>query len=209
MDVSLPGFVSSVHATSSLVGALTSRVNGLAATTELVEAETLWDELSGGSERPTAESSVKQRSWDEPICKTKFETLLEQSNQVERARLLAAAESETGMWLQAIPVPSLGTQLDPDTLTVSVALRIGAPVCEPHVCRCGSNVNTLVLHILPCRFSARRLVRHAELNNVVKTVLRTSEVLCLLEQLGFSRNDDRKPDDITVFAYKLAKPLCL
>ena len=97
MDVSLPAFVSSVHATSSLVGALTSRVNRLAATTELVEVETLWDEFSGGTKRPTAESGIKQRSWDEPISRAKFVTLLEESNQVERARLLAATESELGM----------------------------------------------------------------------------------------------------------------
>ena len=49
MDVSLPASVPSVHATSSLVGALTSRVNGLAETTELVEGGTLWDELSDGT----------------------------------------------------------------------------------------------------------------------------------------------------------------
>ena len=62
MYVSLPAFVSSVRATSSLVGASTSRVNGVAATTELVQAGTMWDELSGGTDRPTAESSLKQRS---------------------------------------------------------------------------------------------------------------------------------------------------
>ena len=37
VDISLPAFVSSVHAPSSLVDALTFRVNRLAATTELVE----------------------------------------------------------------------------------------------------------------------------------------------------------------------------
>ena len=96
MDVSLPELVYYVHATSSLIAALTSRVNGLAATTELVEAGTLRDELSGGTERQTAESSLKQRDWDEPRCKAKFETFLEESNQVGKLRLLAAAESGSG-----------------------------------------------------------------------------------------------------------------
>ena len=40
VDVSLLAFVSSVHTTSFLVEALTSRVNGLAATTNLVKAGT-------------------------------------------------------------------------------------------------------------------------------------------------------------------------
>ena len=141
----------------------------------------MWDELGGGTERPAAGSSLKQRCWGKPICKAKFETLLEESNQVERTRLQAAAGSESGMWLQAIPVPSLGTQLDPNTMTVSVALRFGAPVCEPHVCRCGANFDTLSFHNLACRFSAGRLARPAELNDAIKRDHQTSGVPCLLE----------------------------
>ena len=98
--------------------------------------------------------------------------------------MLAAAESVSGMWFQAILVPSLRTELDPDTLTVSAALRIGAPVCEPHVCRRGANVNTLGLHNLPCRFNAGRLARYAELNDVVNRALQSSGVPCLLEPPG-------------------------
>ena len=90
---------------------------------------------------------------------------------MEKARFLAVAESESGIWIQEIPVPSLETQLDADTFTVAVALRIRSPVCEPHVCRCGANVNTLSLHTLACRFSAGRLARHAKLNDVVKWAL--------------------------------------
>ena len=139
-------------------------------------------ELIGGIERQTAESCLKQRSWDEPISKAKFETILEQSNQVERARLLAEAESGSDRWLQAIPLRSLGTQLHADTLTVLVALRIGVSVCEPHVCRCGANVSTLGLHNLACRFSAGRLVRHAESTDIVKRALQTSGVPGLLHR---------------------------
>ena len=76
----------------------TTKVNFyLVQCTELVEAGRMWDELSGETERPTAESSLKQRSWDAPICKAKFETLSKDSNLVERAGLLAAAESESDM----------------------------------------------------------------------------------------------------------------
>ena len=69
VEVSLQACISPVHATSSLVDAVhttsslvdapPSRVNGLAATTELVKAGTLWDEQSGGDERPAAGSSIK------------------------------------------------------------------------------------------------------------------------------------------------------
>ena len=104
----------------------------------------------------------EQRIWDETVCKGKFETLFEDSNKVEAPSLLASAWSESDMWLQATPVPSLGSQLGADTLTVAAALKIGAPLCEPHVRRGGANVNSLGLHNLTYRFSACRLARHAE-----------------------------------------------
>ena len=56
VDVSLQALISSVHTRGFLVD-----VNGLATTTELVEAVTMLDELSGGTERPVVESSFMQR----------------------------------------------------------------------------------------------------------------------------------------------------
>ena len=91
VDVSLPAFISYVHATSSLVDAIASLVNRLAITTHLVEAGTVWAKLFGATGCPTAKFSLKQRSWDEPICKDNFKTLLEESNQVEKSGLLPAA----------------------------------------------------------------------------------------------------------------------
>ena len=87
-------------------------------------------------------------------------------------------------------------------MTVSVALRIGAPVYEPHVCRCGANVITFGLHNLAFRFSAGRIARHAELNGVVKRALQTSGVPCLLDPPCLSRDDGRRPDGVTMLAYK-------
>ena len=81
-------------------------------------------EISGGTERPVSEFNLKQRNWDETKIKNNFERMLKESYQVERARVFAASQSESGMSLQAFPVPSLGTQLDVNTKTVAVALSI-------------------------------------------------------------------------------------
>ena len=116
--------------------------------------------------------------------------------------------SMTIFTLQAIPGRSLGTQLDADTLTIAVALRIGAPLCKPHICRCGVNINTFDLYNLAFRFSAGRLARRVELNVVVKMILQTSGVPCLLGPSGLSRDDGRKPVGNTLFAYKHWKALC-
>ena len=76
---------------------------------------------------------------DDPICDRAFNELLENADQIARARLLAAKTEHSGAWLHALPSPTLGTHLD--DLRITVALRVGAVICEPHRCRCGSVVD--------------------------------------------------------------------
>ena len=72
VDVLLPAFVSSVHATSTLIDALTSSVGRLLAITEEVEVVTRRGELTDGAERPLPGINLKQRIHNEPINKTKI-----------------------------------------------------------------------------------------------------------------------------------------
>ena len=61
------------------------------------------EELNNGVPVPVVEFSLKQRNLKESMIKNKKERLLEESKLVERAKLFAAADSESGLWLQAIP----------------------------------------------------------------------------------------------------------
>lgn len=134
--------------------------------------------------------------------------MLENANQVSRARLLAASSEESGQWLHAIPVPSLGTLLDPETLRIAIALRLGSVVCEPHPCRCGAIVDAHGHHGLSCRFSAGRHSRHAELNDIVRRTLQRAGAPSILEPLGMDRGDGKRPDGVTIFPYKEGRSLC-
>ena len=109
-------------------------MSGFGATHELVEAVTSLAVLSGETERPAAHIIQKYRNSDEPVVKFKFKRLLGESYQVEKPRLLAAAESLLGFWLQSISVPSLGTQREANTLTEAVDSRLCVQVgAEPTV----------------------------------------------------------------------------
>ena len=87
-------------------------------------------------------------------------------------------------------------------------MRLGAPVCEPHPCRCGRQVDRLGHHGLSCRYSAGRFPRHANLNDVVKRGLTAAGIPSWLEPVGLDRGDGRRPDGITVFPYSRGKCLC-
>ena len=69
------------------------------------------------------------------MIKVDIGNILSDADQVGRSRLLSAAEKDSSMWLHAVHLPQLGTQLDPDSLTVAIVSRLRAALCEPHVCR--------------------------------------------------------------------------
>ena len=97
--------------------------------------------------------------------------MLHVADQVWRARLLATAQRESGAWLNALPVSSLGTLLDSESFRVVIALRAGGDVYIPHSCRFGGRMDSRGLHGLSCRYSTGRFPRHSAMNDVVKRAL--------------------------------------
>ena len=70
------------------------------------------------------------------------------------AHLLASQRKESGEWLQAPPMSSLGLHMDDEVMRVAVGLHLGASLCKPHKChQCGADVDHLALHGLSCRKS--------------------------------------------------------
>ena len=132
---------------------------------------------------PESESEFKT-AWELPIVERNWENMLRVADQVCRARLLATAQRESGAWLNALPVSSLGTLLDSESFKVAIALRMGADVCIPHSCRCGGRMDSRGLHGLSCRYSAGRFPRHSAINDVVKRALQKAGLPSVLEPPG-------------------------
>ena len=58
-----------------------------------------------------------------------FKTILTSCSDVEsRARLLATGSVESGAWLNAPPVSSLGLRMSDEAIRIAVGLRVGAPL---------------------------------------------------------------------------------
>lgn len=150
----------------------------------------------------------KQASWDFPLIKAKMDTLLAHaSTNTEKARLLAVTSPHAGDWLNAVPVPSLGLKLDNHQLRIAAALRLGSPLCQPHTCICGTQVDASGVHGLSCKKSAGRFPRHHQVNDLIKRALGSAGFPSVLEPLGISREDGKRPDGMTLFPWKTGKSL--
>ena len=65
-------------------------------------------------------SRLSHKAWDIEAARVSFVSMLYSVDQVTRSGLWAAATKVSGMWLHAVPVPYLGTQLDPESLRLQL-----------------------------------------------------------------------------------------
>ena len=125
-----------------------------------------------------------------------------------RARLLAVATKESGAWLSAPPISSVGLRMDDEVIHVAVGLRLGVALCEPHQCRhCQAEVDHLGTHGLSCRFSRGRHARHAAINDIIKRSLDAAKIPSHLEPTGLYRSDGKRPDGASVVPWRGGKVL--
>ena len=115
-------------------------------------------------------ASHRQKSWDTPRVMATADSLLHNApDDMSRARLLAASYKEAKAWLHALPISSLGLQLDNTAVHIAVGLRLGTSLCRPHTCtHCGANVDHLGTHELSCRSSSGHFHCHAALNDIIR-----------------------------------------
>ena len=80
-----------------------------------------------------------------------YHSLLDNSNQEDTARILASSSKESGAWLDAMPIESIGLRLSDNEVRIAVGLRLGLPICIPHDCSgCGASVDRFGVHGLSC-----------------------------------------------------------
>ena len=108
----------------------------------------------------------------------------------------------------ALPVASLGLQLDNEVVRVAVGLRLGLPLCRPHRCiHCEVEVNDQGTHGLSCRFSKGRHPRHGALNDVVRRSLKAEKIPAHLEPSDIHRSDGKRPDGTSIVPWMSGRVL--
>ena len=155
---------------------------------------------------PESQSQGSQTMWDTLRSSIVAKSLLsEASDTTSRARLLASTAKGAGVWLNVLPITSLGLRIDDNSFRITVGLRLGVSLCRPHICQhCGIEVDCFTTHGLSCRY---RIFRHAALNDIIHRALATANVPSQLEPVGVSRTDGKRPDGITSVPWKSGKHL--
>ena len=138
-----------------------------------------------------------------------FRELLEAINtDVGHARLLAASTKESGVWLHALPIASVGLRMDDDDVCIAAAIHLGAYLCHPHKCyHCGNDVDIHAIHGLSCLKSAGRSFQHTAINTIIQRALSAGNIPSRLEPSGLYRSDGKRPDEITIAPWERGRTL--
>ena len=158
---------------------------------------------------PNAPESCLQRVWDSIRLEVTYQNLLETAlNQQSQARLLAVARPESGAWLDALPISSIGLRMDDEVVQVAVDLRLGLPLGHSHSCvSCGSEVDKSGTHGLSCRFSKGQHSRYAAVNDIIRRALDSAKIPSHLDSLCLYRSDGKRPDGATVVPWMCGRVL--
>ena len=112
-----------------------------------------WKYLSSNVE-PFAGIRHIQRAWDTPVANSIYLDLQARCvTPADKARLRAVAAPHTGDWLNASPLTAIGLRLSSEAVRVAVGFRLGCTTCQPHMCICGTTVDSRGPYELCCRKS--------------------------------------------------------
>lgn len=198
VDLSQPSYFSSVYQSESLSNQILAKTNLSILTSSFAS---MVDSYPAELTPVSPESRKLQHAWDTIRVDNIHRLLLESSNPVDRARLLASSSKTSSKWLQVVPSHQLGLMLDNDTARIAVALRLGSQVCEPHFCICGAMVFFNGHHALACTKTKGIICRHHEINKIIAMAFRAAGFPNTTEPYGISRSDGKRPDGMTSFPW--------
>ena len=114
-------------------------------------ALSVWKAQTPNAEPSDATRHV-QRAWDNTVVITTLTDLLSACTiPVAKARLKAVTAAHAGDWLNAPQITAVGLRLSDEAFRVTVELKLGSTICQPHTCICGTQVDARGLYGLSFR----------------------------------------------------------
>ena len=156
--------------------------------------------LSKSEEFPPENYRHVQKVWDKPlidVCFSQLQADLEDDVD-SKARLLASSTSESGSWLNALPIRNLRNDLTNEEFRIAIALRLGANLCEEHQCICKENADKKGYHGLSCK---RRGSKHDQICDIMCAAANTAGLQARREPCGLFVSSEKRPDGKTLVPF--------
>jgi Reverse transcriptase (RNA-dependent DNA polymerase) len=205
-SLALPAFIASAASTSETQSNILCGLDNLP-DMDYTNLSTHWQAITG---IPLSENFPAhiQANWDTPILHGEFSKLLESTTELcEQARLKAVSFPHASDWLHALPITPCGLRLSDEAIRVAVGLRLGANICQPHTCACGTLVTARGAHGLSCVLGFGRVARHAAINDLIYRSLVKAGFPAVKEPPGMLRSDGRRPDGTTLIPWRAGRSL--
>ena len=208
VDLAPAAFLSSSVSTSAIQNDLLVRCVITPPNDHFLNLQAEWISVHGESQLPSEANMHSQKAWDAPNVSMALSALCASCDDKNaKARLLASASPHSGDWLHALPISSCGLRLDNEAVRVATALRLGVKVCEPHICPCGTGIDSFGTHAFSCKSNPSRIIRHNYINDIVARSLHRCETPSTKEPSGLFRSDGKRPDGITQIPWIGGKPV--
>ena len=104
----------------------------------------------------------------------------------------------------------MGLRLSDEAVRVAVAHRLGCKACEPHICPVPmwqSSGRVRGLHGLCCRMSGPRHQRHHQMNDIIWTAIKRTQIPATKEPVNLIQQDGKRPDGTTLLRWARGKPM--
>ena len=111
--------------------------------------------------------------------------MINATSDLDKVRLMSVKQPHAGDWLLASPITSVGLRMSDEEVRISAGVRLGALLCQPHICVCGTKVNARGIHGQSCRKNASIQIRHNSINDIVWRTMRRAGITLIKEQLGY------------------------
>jgi hypothetical protein len=141
----------------------------------------------------------KQSFFSNQIEAHQLEFLLSESDEINRARLLATAMPRASAFLEAVPNSYLGLKFDNNEWNAAVAYRLGLQIfARPFQCpmpSCNMEMDIFGRHAVKCAMAGCRTKRHNDIVKLIFGKCQNAALSPLYEPKNVLRNSNERPAD--------------
>ena len=105
------------------------------------------------------------------------------------------------IWLLAPPITSVGLRMSDEKVRISAAVRLGALLCQPHICVCGTkSTREASMDVHAVKMQGDRSDKMS-INDIVWRVMRRAGIPSIKEPLGLLQDDGKRPDGVMMIPW--------